>query len=263
MVFSDLTIPIMNAVQTKVALITGAGAGIGKAAANSFLKAGYQVVLTGRHLDRLKQAIIDIGGNQNNCLAIACDVGKPEDVKNLFSKIKACFGRIDVLFNNAGMGAPAIPMEELTYEQWMNVVNSNLCGAFLCSQAAIRMMKAQSPQGGRIINNGSISAHAPRPMSAPYTATKHAISGLTKTIALDGRPFNIACGQIDIGNAATEMTERMAAGIMQADQSIKVEPRMDVDHVGEAVLHMAQLPLESNILSMTIMATNMPFVGRG
>ena len=154
-------------------------------------------------------------------------------------------------------------MEDLTYEQWMNVVNSNLCGAFLCSQEAIRMMKAQSPQGGRIINNGSISAHAPRPMSAPYTATKHGISGLTKTIALDGRPFNIACGQIDIGNAATEMTERMANGIMQADQSIKVEPRMDVEHVGEAVLHMAQLPLESNILSMTIMATKMPFVGRG
>ena len=161
------------------------------------------------------------------------------------------------------MGAPAIPMEELSYEQWMQVVNTNLCGAFLCSQEAIRMMKAQSPQGGRIINNGSISAHAPRPMSAPYTATKHAITGLTKTIALDGRRFNIACGQIDIGNAATEMTERMAAGIIQADLSIKVEARMDVDHVGEAVLHMAQLPLESNILSMTIMATNMPFVGRG
>jgi NAD(P)-dependent dehydrogenase (short-subunit alcohol dehydrogenase family) len=161
------------------------------------------------------------------------------------------------------MGAPAIPMEDLTYEQWMNVVNTNLCGAFLCSQEAIRMMKAQSPQGGRIINNGSISAHTPRPMSSPYTSTKHAITGLTKTIALDGRPFNIACGQIDIGNAATEMTERMAAGIIQADHSIKVEPRMDVDHVGQAVLHMAQLPLESNILNMTIMATNMPFVGRG
>jgi len=161
------------------------------------------------------------------------------------------------------MGAPAIPMEDLSYEQWMNVVHANLCGAFLCSQEAIRMMKAQSPQGGRIINNGSISAHAPRPLSAPYTATKHAITGLTKTIALDGRPFNIACGQIDIGNAATEMTEPMAAGILQADQSIKIEPRMDVDHVGQAVLHMAQLPLESNILSMTIMATNMPFVGRG
>ena len=253
----------MNTADTKVALVTGAGTGIGKAAAKALLKGGYKVVLTGRNLDRLKLAISDIGGTDNNCLAVACDVGKPEEVKKLFSALTAKFARIDVLFNNAGMGAPAIPMEELSYEQWMNVVNANLCGAFLCSQAAIRMMKAQSPQGGRIINNGSISAHAPRPMSAPYTATKHAISGLTKSIALDGRPFNIACGQIDIGNAATEMTERMAAGILQADLSVKVEPRMDVDHVGEAVLHMAQLPLESNILSMTIMATNMPFVGRG
>ncbi|MEI6611656.1 SDR family oxidoreductase [Polynucleobacter sp.] len=253
----------MNTADTKVALVTGAGTGIGKAAAKALLKGGYNVVLTGRNLDRLKLAISDIGGTDNNCLAVACDVGKPEEVKKLFAALTAKFARIDVLFNNAGMGAPAIPMEELSYEQWMNVVNANLCGAFLCSQAAIRMMKAQSPQGGRIINNGSISAHAPRPMSAPYTATKHAISGLTKSIALDGRPFNIACGQIDIGNAATEMTERMAAGILQADLSVKVEPRMDVDHVGEAVLHMAQLPLESNILSMTIMATNMPFVGRG
>ena len=253
----------MNTADTKVALVTGAGTGIGKAAAKALLKGGYKVVLTGRNLDRLKLAISDIGGTDNNCLAVACDVGKPEEVKKLFAALTAKFARIDVLFNNAGMGAPAIPMEELSYEQWMNVVNANLCGAFLCSQAAIRMMKAQSPQGGRIINNGSISAHAPRPMSAPYTATKHAISGLTKSIALDGRPFNIACGQIDIGNAATEMTERMAAGILQADLSVKVEPRMDVDHVGEAILHMAQLPLESNILSMTIMATNMPFVGRG
>ena len=247
----------------KVALVTGAGVGIGRSAAKALLKAGYRVVLTGRNLERLQKAIADIGGTNDACLAVACDVGQPEQVKKLFAALKERFGRIDVLFNNAGIGAPAVPMEDLTYEQWMNVVNANLCGAFLCSQEAIRMMKAQSPQGGRIINNGSISAHAPRPMSAPYTATKHAISGLTKTISLDGRPFNIACGQIDIGNAATEMTERMAAGIMQADQSIKVEPRMDVDHVGEAVLHMAQLPLESNILSMTIMATNMPFVGRG
>jgi NAD(P)-dependent dehydrogenase (short-subunit alcohol dehydrogenase family) len=247
----------------KVALVTGAGVGIGRAAVKALLKAGYRVVLTGRNLERLQKAIADIGGTNDNCLAVACDVGQPEQVKKLFAALRERFGRIDVLFNNAGIGAPAVPMEDLTYEQWMNVVNANLCGAFLCSQEAIRMMKAQSPQGGRIINNGSISAHAPRPMSAPYTATKHAISGLTKTISLDGRPFNIACGQIDIGNAATEMTERMAAGIMQADQSIKVEPRMDVDHVGEAVLHMAQLPLESNILSMTIMATNMPFVGRG
>jgi NAD(P)-dependent dehydrogenase (short-subunit alcohol dehydrogenase family) len=232
----------------KVALVTGAGTGIGKAAAKALLKGGFNVVLAGRNLERLQKAIGDIGGNDSNCLAVSCDVGKPMEVKTLFAVLKDKFGRIDVLFNNAGMGAPAIPMEELTYEQWMNVVNANLCGAFLCSQEAIRMMKSQSPQGGRIINNGSISAHAPRPMSAPYTSTKHAISGLTKTIALDGRPFNITCGQIDIGNAATEMTERMANGILQADQSIKIEPRMDVTHVGEAVLHMAQLPLESNIL---------------
>lgn len=253
----------MMQAQHKVALITGAGTGIGKAAAKALFRGGYRIVLTGRNLERLEKAIVAIGGDDQNCLAFACDVGRPSDVKNLFTALKFKFGRIDVLFNNAGMSAPAIPMEDITFEQWANVVNANLTGAFLCSQEAIRMMKAQTPQGGRIINNGSISAHTPRPLSAPYTATKHAISGLTKTIALDGRPFHIACGQIDIGNAATEMTERMAAGILQADQSIQVEPRMDVDHVGQAVLHMAQLPLESNILSMTIMATNMPFVGRG
>jgi len=253
----------MSQTHNKVALVTGAGAGIGKAAARALLQGGYQVVLAGRNLAKLEKAMIDIGGSAENCLAVTCDVGKPEQVKNLFKAVKEHFGRIDLLFNNAGMGAPAIPMEDLSYEQWMNVLNANLSGAFLCSQEAIRMMKTQSPQGGRIINNGSISAHAPRPLSAPYTATKHAITGLTKSIALDGRPFNIACGQIDIGNAATEMTEPMAAGILQADQSVKAEPRMDVDHVGQAVLHMAQLPLESNILSMTIMATNMPFVGRG
>ena len=253
----------MSQTHNKVALVTGAGAGIGKAAAKALLQGGYRVVLAGRNLAKLEKAMIDIGGSAENCLAVTCDVGKPEQVKNLFKAVKEHFGRIDLLFNNAGMGAPAIPMEDLSYEQWMNVLNANLSGAFLCSQEAIRMMKTQSPQGGRIINNGSISAHAPRPLSAPYTATKHAITGLTKSIALDGRPFNIACGQIDIGNAATEMTEPMAAGILQADQSVKAEPRMDVDHVGQAVLHMAQLPLESNILSMTIMATNMPFVGRG
>ncbi|MEY4059451.1 MAG: hypothetical protein RL551_690 [Pseudomonadota bacterium] len=253
----------MNSNLNKVALVTGAGTGIGKAAAKALLNGGFQVVLTGRNLEKLNKAIQDIGGNSQNCLALACDVGRPEQVKQLFSEIQKHFGRIDVLFNNAGMGAPAIPMEEISYEQWMNVVNANLCGAFLCSQEAIRMMKAQSPQGGRIINNGSISAHAPRPMSAPYSSTKHAITGLTKSIALDGRPFNITCGQIDIGNAATEMTIPMAAGILQADGSKKAEPLMDVDHVGQAVLHMAQLPPESNILTMTIMASNMPFVGRG
>ena len=253
----------MNSGLNKVALVTGAGTGIGKAAAKALLKGGFRVVLSGRNPEKLNTAIQDIGGTNQNCLAVACDVGNPTQVKHLFAEIQKQFGRIDVLFNNAGMGAPAIPMEDLSYEQWMNVVNANLCGAFLCSQEAIRMMKAQSPQGGRIINNGSISAHAPRPMSAPYTATKHAMTGLTKSIALDGRAFNIACGQIDIGNAGTEMTIPMAAGILQADGSKKIEPLMDVDHVGQAVLHMAQLPLESNILSMTIMATNMPFVGRG
>ena len=253
----------MNTDLNKVALVTGAGTGIGKAAAKALLQGGFRVVLAGRNLEKLNRAIEDIGGSKQNCLALSCDVGNPEQVKHLFSETQKQFGRIDVLFNNAGMGAPAIPMEELSYEQWMSVVNANLCGAFLCSQEAIRMMKAQSPQGGRIINNGSISAHAPRPMSAPYTATKHAITGLTKSIALDGRPFNITCGQIDIGNAGTEMTSPMAAGILQPDGSKKVEPLMDVDHVGQAILHMAQLPLESNILSMTIMASNMPFVGRG
>ncbi len=253
----------MNSSPNKVALVTGAETGIGKAAAKALLQGGFRVVLTGRNIEKLNQAIQDIGGNNQNSLAVACDVAKPEEVKRLFSTIQKQFGHIDVLFNNAGIGAPVIPMEELSYEQWMNVVNANLCGAFLCSQEAIRMMKAQSPQGGRIINNGSISAHAPRPMSAPYTTTKHAITGLTKSIALDGRPFNIACDQIDIGNAGTEMTIPMASGILQPDGLKKVEPLMDVDHVGQAVLHMAQLPLESNILSMTIMATDMPFVGRG
>jgi len=247
----------------RVALVTGAGTGIGRAAAKALLNGGFQIVLTGRHIDKLKTAITTIGGTDTNCLAVACDVGKPDEVKKLFAALAAKFGRIDLLFNNAGLGTPAMPMEDISYEQWMSVVNTNLSGAFLCSQEAIRMMKAQSPQGGRIINNGSISAHAPRPFSAPYTATKHAMTGLTKAISLDGRNHHIVCGQIDIGNAATEMTERMAKGIIQADGSSKIEPRMDVDHVGQAVLHMAQLPLESNVLFMTIMANNMPFVGRG
>lgn len=247
----------------RVALVTGAGTGIGRAAAKALLNGGFQIVLTGRNIDKLKTAITAIGGTAENCLAVACDVGKPDEVKKLFAALAAKFGRIDLLFNNAGLGTPAMPMEDISYEQWMSVVNTNLSGAFLCSQEAIRMMKAQSPQGGRIINNGSISAHAPRPFSAPYTATKHAMTGLTKAISLDGRNHRIVCGQIDIGNAATEMTERMAKGIIQADGSSKIEPRMNVDHVGQAVLQMAQLPLESNVLFMTIMANNMPFVGRG
>ncbi len=249
--------------KNSVALITGAGSGIGKSAAKFFLQDGYKVVLTGRDADKLKNAMEDIGGTLINCLTVSCNVGDPADVKKLFADIRNKFGRLDVLFNNAGSSTPAMPMEDLTYEEWMRVVQTNLTGAFLCSQEAIRIMKSQNPQGGRIINNGSISAHSPRPMSAPYTSTKHAITGLTKSIALDGRAHNIACSQIDIGNAVTERTEKMAAGIVQADGSIKPEARMDVDHVGKAVLNIAQLPLESNILFMTIMATNMPFVGRG
>ena len=196
-------------------------------------------------------------------LPVQADIGKPDDVKALFGAVAREFGRLDVLFNNAGMSAPAVPMEELRYEQWSAVVAVNLTGSFLCAQEAIRMMKAQNPQGGRIINNGSISAHAPRPNSAPYTATKHAITGLTKSIALDQRAFRIACGQIDIGNAATEMTERMASGVRQANGTMAVEPRMDVAHVAEAVVYMATLPLDANVLFMTVMATNMPLVGRG
>lgn len=247
----------------RVALITGAGTGIGKATAKALLGAGYQVVLSGRNVDKLEKAIQEIGGTSDNCLAVACDVGKPESVKAMFAKLKAKFHRIDVLFNNAGTFTTATLAEDIKYEDWISVVDTNLTGSFLCAQEAIRMMKEQSPKGGRIINNGSISAHAPRPLSLPYTATKHAITGLTKSIALDYRNDNIACSQIDIGNAATEMTQKMANGILQADGTTKVEPRMNADHVAQAVLQIAQLPLESNVLFMTIMATNMPYVGRG
>ena len=247
----------------RVALITGAGTGIGKASAKALLGAGYQVVLSGRNADKLEKAIQEIGGTSDNCLAVACDVGKPESVKAMFAKLKAKFHRIDVLFNNAGTFTTATLAEDIKYEDWISVVDTNLTGSFLCAQEAIRMMKEQSPKGGRIINNGSISAHAPRPLSLPYTATKHAITGLTKSIALDYRNDNIACSQIDIGNAATEMTQKMANGILQADGTTKVEPRMNGDHVAQAVLQIAQLPLESNVLFMTIMATNMPYVGRG
>lgn len=247
----------------RVALVTGGGTGIGKAAAKALLHANYQVVITGRNLDKLQAALKDIGGTHANTLAVTSDVGDPESVKQLFASLKAKFGRIDVLFNNAGTASPPIPMEDLSYTQWMNVVNANLTGSFLCAQEAMRMMKAQSPKGGRIINNGSISANTPRPFSAPYTATKHAITGLTKSIALDGRADRIACSQIDIGNAATEMTQVISKGVIQADGSLKAEPTMDVEHVGQAVVQIANLPLESNVLFMTIMATNMPYVGRG
>ncbi len=247
----------------KVALVTGAGTGIGKAAAFALLRDGFSVVFTGRRLDVLEAAVKESKAPADRTLAFAADIGKPEQVKALFAALTNKFGRLDVLFNNAGMGTPPVSFEDLSFEQWQATVDVNLTGAFLCSQEAFRTMRHQSPQGGRIINNGSISAHSPRPLTAPYTTTKHAITGLTKSLALDGRPYNITCGQIDIGNAATEMTDRMAAGIVQADGSIKVEPRMDVNQVGDAVAHMASLPLESNILFMTIMASKMPFVGRG
>lgn len=243
----------------KVALVTGAGSGIGRAVALALRGAGYNVVIAGRRAGELEKTAAEWDG----FLVVPTDISDPLAVKALFAKTQEVFGRLDVLFNNAGMGAPAIPMDEVTYEQWSAVVGVNLTGAFLCAQEAMRMMKQQTPQGGRIINNGSISAQTPRPNSAPYTATKHAITGLTKSIALDGRPFNIACGQIDIGNAATEMTERMKEGVPQANGTMRIEPRMDVQHVADAVLHMANLPLDANILTMTIMATKMPLAGRG
>jgi NAD(P)-dependent dehydrogenase (short-subunit alcohol dehydrogenase family) len=247
----------------KIALVTGAGSGIGRAASLGLQAAGWSVVLAGRRAEELEKtaALAESAGGQ--MLPVPTDITDPAAVRALFDRAGQSFGRLDLLFNNAGSGAPAIPMEELSYERWSAVVNLNLTGAFLCAQQAIRMMKAQNPRGGRIINNGSISAHAPRPHSAPYTATKHAITGLTKSIALDGRPYDIACGQIDIGNAATEMTERMTKGVLQADGTTAVEPRMDVNHVAQAVVYMAGLPLESNVLFMTVMATKMPLVGRG
>jgi NAD(P)-dependent dehydrogenase (short-subunit alcohol dehydrogenase family) len=247
----------------KVALVTGASAGIGKATALALLKAGYRVVLTGRRMELLEKAVTDSGAPAGYALAVKADVGDPASVKALFAKTKEAFGRLDLLFNNAGTGAPAVPLEDLPFETLKAVIDANLLGAFLCTQEAIRIMKAQDPRGGRIINNGSISAHAPRPNSAPYTATKHAITGLTKSTSLDGRKHDIACGQIDIGNAATEMTERMAKGVMQADGEMAIEPRMNVQHVADAVVHMAGLPLDANVQFMTVMATKMPFVGRG
>jgi NAD(P)-dependent dehydrogenase (short-subunit alcohol dehydrogenase family) len=246
----------------KVALVTGAGTGIGKAAALALLKDGYRVALVGRRKELLDKAAADSGAG-DRALVLPSDITRPEVVKQVFETTKKKWGRLDVLFNNAGMGAPAVPMEDLPLETWKAVVDINLNAMFFCCQEAIRIMKAQDPKGGRIINNGSISAHAPRPMSVAYTATKHAVTGLTKCISLDCRKHDIACGQIDIGNAATEMTDRMTKGVPQANGTMAVEPRMDVAHVGQAVLHMANLPLESNVQFMTIMATKMPFVGRG
>lgn len=247
----------------KIAIVTGAGSGVGRAAALTLLKEGYSVVLAGRRAELLEKTGADAGADSSRALAVPTDVSDPAAVRRLFEKTKEVFGRLDLLFNNAGTNAPAIPLEELTFEQWRRVVDVNLTGPFLCTQAAIQLMKNQTPRGGRIINNGSISAHVPRPNSAPYTATKHAITGLTRSTALDGRKYDITCGQIDIGNAATEMTARMKRGVLQASGETAVEPTMDVEHVARAVVYMASLPLDANVLFLTVMATQMPFVGRG
>ncbi len=247
----------------KVAIVTGAGSGIGRASAIALLKAGWSVGLAGRREDALKDTLAKAGDAGKNGLAVSTNVADPASVKALFDATKAKFGRVDMVFNNAGMNAPGIPLEELTVEQWKAVVDVNLTGSFLCLAEAFRVMKDQSPRGGRIINNGSISAHAPRPNSSPYTATKHAITGLTKSGSLDGRKYDIAVCQLDIGNAETEMAARMAKGVMQANGEIAVEPLMDVQHVANAIVHMASLPIEANVQFMTVMATKMPFVGRG
>jgi len=247
----------------KVAIVTGAGSGIGKAVALALMREGYAVVLAGRRKERLEAAALEGKSSGARTLIVPTDVSDPASVKALFAKTKVSFGRLDLLFNNAGTGAPPVPLEELTYEQWKSVVDINLTGAFLCTQEAFKLMKGQEPRGGRIINNGSISAHAPRPNSAPYTSTKHAITGLTKSTSLDGRKYDIACGQIDIGNAATEMTARMKSGVPQAHGSVAVEPTMDVENVARSVVLMAGLPLDANVQFLTVMATKMPFVGRG
>jgi NAD(P)-dependent dehydrogenase (short-subunit alcohol dehydrogenase family) len=247
----------------KVALITGAGSGIGRAVAIGFLQAGYTVALAGRRPEALQETVALSAVDRARALVVPTDVSRPDAVRALFDRVVAEAGRLDVLFNNAGSGAPPIPLDELSPAQWQTVVDVNLTGVFLCLQQAFRVMKAQTPRGGRIINNGSISAHAPRPNSAPYTATKHAVTGLTKSASLDGRAFDIAVGQIDIGNAATPMTERMPQGVLQPYGQIAAEPVMDVRVVADAVLHMAALPLDANVLFMTVMATKMPFIGRG
>jgi NAD(P)-dependent dehydrogenase (short-subunit alcohol dehydrogenase family) len=247
----------------KVALVTGGGTGVGKAISNALLRGGYTVVITGRREAVLEAAARELTNGTGQVCAMPADVADPSAVASLFERIKSEFGRLDLLVNNAGINVPAIPMEEITFAQWNSIIGANLTGAFLCTQQALRLMKAQTPRGGRIINNGSISSSTPRPNSAPYTSTKHAISGLTKSTALDGRPFDIACGQIDIGNATTEMTSRMAAGVLQANGEMGSEPTVPASHVGDAVLYMASLPLDANVLTMTIMATKMPFVGRG
>jgi len=247
----------------KVAVVTGAGSGIGKAVALALLGDRYSVVLAGRRKEALERTAAEAGPAGGRALVVPTDVSDPGSVRALFARTKETFGRLDLLFNNAGTNAPGVPLEELSYEQWKSVVDTNLTGVFLCMQEAFKLMKGQDPRGGRIINNGSISAHAPRPNSAPYTATKHAVTGLTKSASLDGRKYDIACGQIDIGNALTEMAARMAKGVPQANGSVAVEPLMDVGHVARSVLYMASLPLDANVQFMTVMATKMPFVGRG
>ena len=247
----------------RIALVTGASSGVGKATALALMKAGYTVVLAGRRRDALEATAAEGKAFGGKSLVVPADVTDPAAIKALFAKTKEAFGRLDLLFNNAGIGAPPIPMEELSYEQWKKVVDTTFTAPFLCTQEAIKIMKAQTPRGGRIINNGSISAHTPRPRSAPYTSTKHAITGLTKSTALDGREFDIACGQVDIGNAASAMTERMREGVPQPDGSTKIEPVMAAENVGNAVVYMASLPLDANVLFMTVMSTKMPFVGRG
>jgi NAD(P)-dependent dehydrogenase (short-subunit alcohol dehydrogenase family) len=248
---------------SRIAVVTGAGSGIGRAVALALLRDGYKVALAGRRRDALDGTVAAAGDASAGALPVVTDVSNPASVAALFATVKTSFGRLDLLFNNAGVGAPPVNLEDLTFEQWKSVVDINLTGPFLCTQEAIRIMKEQNPRGGRIINNGSISAHAPRPNSAPYTSTKHAITGLTKSTSLDGRKYDIACGQIDIGNAGTEMAARMAKGVPQANGQIAVEPLMDVGHVASAVVHMASLPLDANVQFLTIMATKMPFVGRG
>ena len=247
----------------KISIVTGAGTGVGKSASLALADEGWTIVLAGRRKDPIEAVANEIKSRGGNSSAIVTDTSDTESVKGLFEETKRTFGRLDLLFNNAGTNAPGVSLEDLSFEQWTNVVNVNLTGVFLCTQEAFRLMKAQTPMGGRIINNGSISAHVPRPGSAPYTATKHAVTGLTRSTSLDGRKYNIACGQIDIGNALTEMAARMTKGVPQADGSIQVEPVMDVANVGKTVAHMASLPMEANVQFVTVMATNMPFIGRG
>jgi len=247
----------------RVAIVTGAGTGIGKVSALALLRDGYFVALAGRRIEPLESALAEAEELRERAIAVPTDVGDPESVKALFAKTMEAFGRLDVIFNNAGTGSPPVNLEDLTYEQWKRVVDTNLTGTFLCTQEAFRIMKNQDPMGGRIINNGSISAYVPRPNSAPYTSTKHGVAGLTKATSLDGRKYNIACSQIDIGNADTDMTERMNTGILQAHGAVAPEPRFDVNHVAQSIIYIANLPLETNVQFMTIMATKMPYIGRG